>query len=448
MKLLLLTPEFEGSGGGIFTYYQFLIPLLQAEGVEARVIEGSACYLGENKSRREWNGVRVETLEAARVRRWHARFGHLAATPLLRRHLAAAWAMWEQVDFGEGADIVEACDWGMLFVPPAIEGKHPLIAQCHGSIGQLDQHDPIVGEETYGVVMRLLEGAVLARASAIQTSSCANATYWRTQTGGNVAPMWPAWARPALPPAEAVGNRGLVVGRVQRWKGPQVLCEAIGLMGHKAPQIEWIGRDTPWKRPGSSTIARLASAYPGSWGNKIVHHDPVPPREVLSRQAGALFNLVPSTWDVFNFTAVEAMSSGRPTIVSKGAGASELVQDGVNGYAFPAGDAEGLAGAIDRVLSENPARLAELGRAAQATIRRALDPATIAAERIAAYQSAIDAFRNRRGHALHGSLDEICRPTDRLLEDDVTFLHHVALRKLLKHVVRRIGDRAGLLSRS
>ena len=73
------------------------------------------------------------------------------------------------------------------------------------------------------------------------------------------------------------------------------------------------------------------------------------------------------------------MASGRPTIVSSGAGASELIEDGVNGFLFAAGDPDGLAEVLEHVLGESPARLAEIGRAGQETVRTALDPKTIAA---------------------------------------------------------------------
>jgi glycosyltransferase involved in cell wall biosynthesis len=424
------------------TFYQGLIPALQAEGVAVRVIEGSACHAAAEKSQHMCDGASVETLELDRLKRWHARFGQFAAVPGLRRHLAAAWAMWEQAGFGEDADVVEACDWGLLFVPPAIEAKRPLLVQCHGSVGQIAQRDPIAGEETQDLLTRLLESTVLAGVDTLQTYSCADAASWQNETGRNPSVVRPAWSRPALPPAQGIGNRGLVVGRAQRWKGPQVVCEALSSMGGRAPQIDWVGRDTPWGFRDTSTAAYLSRTYPGIWGKEVTRHDPISPEEVRRRQSSALFNLVPSTWDVFNFTAVEAMASGRPTIVSTGAGASELIEDGVNGFVFPSGDAEKLAEAIDRVLSASAARLADIGRAAQDTVRRALDPASITAQRLAVYRSTIDAFRGRRGRSAYGPIEEICRPADGAPDDGGAFLDQVPLRTLVRHVAGRLGKKA------
>ncbi len=156
--------------------------------------------------------------------------------------------------------------------------------------------------------------------------------------------------------------------------------------------MDWVGRDMPWGGRETSSARHLATAFPEQWGRKIACHPPVPSAEVARRQASALFNLVPSTWDVFNFTVAEAMASGRPTIVSTGAGAGELIVEGENGFLFPAGEGAALAAAIDRLASFSPTRRAQIGRAARDTVGRELDPSTIANARLAAYRLAIERF--------------------------------------------------------
>lgn len=437
MRLLILAPEYDGSGGGIMTFYQALIPAFQELGVHVRVIEGSACHAAEYASPRSRNGVQVETLELNRLHRWNAKFSHLAALPGLRRHLAAAWAMWEQSRFGEDADVIEASDWGLLFVPAALERTRPLVVQCHGSVAQIAQHDSIAGEESQNALIRLLERGILSSIDTLQTYSSANANYWQQETGRSCLVHYPAWRQPATP-VRVPTNRGLVVGRLQRWKGPQVVCAALDLLGKNALQIEWVGRDTAWGDRNALTSAHLAKTYPRLWGQAIIHQSPVAAAEVSCRQAAAVFNLVPSTWDVFNFTAAEAMASGRPVIVSTGAGASELIKDGVNGYTFSSGDAEALAAAIDHVLSSSPAHLTEIGKAAQTTIAEKLNPRSIAAQRVTQYRSTIEHFRERREPSVHGSIEEICRPAEAQAPDDSAFLDQLPLRLLMRHVVGRV----------
>jgi glycosyltransferase involved in cell wall biosynthesis len=446
VRLLILAPEFGVSGGGIATFYRHLAPALRDLGVEVRVIEGSAMHAGP-RAPRELDGVSVETLEYDRLRMWWDRFPALVAVPGLRRHLAAAWAMWEQSEFGAGTDVIEATDWGLLFVPLVAEARTPIVVQGHGSVGQIAVHDPLEGEETQNALERLIESGVLSSWAPFQTYSRANAEFWRAETGAGVQMIRPALAVRRLVSTSAPSARGLVVGRIQRWKGPDTLCAALRLLGDRAPAVDWVGRDTAFGRQGITTGQDLAKEFPDVWGKGVMPRASVPPEEVQRAQAGALFNLVPSTWDVFNFTAAEAMASGRPTIVSTGAGASELVVDGENGFLFAAGDAQGLAGVIERLLAAPPARLAEMGAAGRETVRRELDPSVVAAARVSAYRSAIEAFNASPPPPITGWLGEICRP-DAAGPADGAFLDQVPARTIAAHLVRRVRTRvASALSR-
>lgn len=54
----------------------------------------------------------------------------------------------------------------------------------------------------------------------------------------------------------------------------------------------------------------------------------------------------PSVTEGFGIPVLEAMANGRPVIVSKGAGSSDLVEDGVEGFVVPPRDAKALADKI------------------------------------------------------------------------------------------------------
>ena len=115
--------------------------------------------------------------------------------------------------------------------------------------------------------------------------------------------------------------------------------------------MEWVGRDTVWEDARKfDRRAYLAPNIP-IFGAKNCSSRSYAARGGPPATIRALFNLVPSLWDVFNFTAIEAMASGRPTIVSDGAGASELIEDGANGFVFRSGDANALATAIERLIT-------------------------------------------------------------------------------------------------
>jgi glycosyltransferase involved in cell wall biosynthesis len=74
--------------------------------------------------------------------------------------------------------------------------------------------------------------------------------------------------------------------------------------------------------------------------------------------------VLPSRHEPWGLIVNEAMSAGRPVIVSSDWGcAPDLVEDGVNGALFPAGDIDALVSALRTVLS-SPGRAEEMGQAA------------------------------------------------------------------------------------
>jgi glycogen synthase len=74
--------------------------------------------------------------------------------------------------------------------------------------------------------------------------------------------------------------------------------------------------------------------------------------------------VIPSVWEPFGMVAAEAMSVGRPVVVSRAGGLPEVVEDGISGLVVPPGDPGALFQAIDRLLADSELRdrLAETGR--------------------------------------------------------------------------------------
>jgi hypothetical protein len=125
---------------------------------------------------------------------------------------------------------------------------------------------------------------------------------------------------------------GLVVGRLQNWKGAEVLCKALELV--EDIHIEWVGRDTPWGNSGETASGYLEKNYPSVWGSKLIWRGPLEHAEAMEKISNAAFFVVPSIWDVFNLTAAEAMTRCVPIICSRKAGAEMLIDHGRSGFLF------------------------------------------------------------------------------------------------------------------
>jgi glycosyltransferase involved in cell wall biosynthesis len=434
MKLLFVLPEFGPNvTGGIATYYRHLLPELARHGHDLHVI-----VAGDDAAEPHEHpgGVTVARVDAKAVDAELRSFDALVATPLLQRRVARARAAWRLARGGDGFDVVETTDYGTLFAPWAALGdRPPLVVQLHGSNGQLMGHDPLAGEETEACVTRLMEVSLLRGADELQSYGGPNAREWAALLGREVVHLWPAW-RPqeGSKPAALLANvAGLVVGRVQSWKGPSVLCEALRALGRDAPTIGWVGADTYCRRKGYWTGDRLRATYPELWGQKLVPFGRRNPQEAASLQAAAGFVVVPSTWDVFNFSAAEAMGRGRVVICSEGAGAAALIRDGESGFRCPAGDATALAERIRRAyegLNDDHSR--RMGAAAQAAVAAELDPAKIAGQRLARYE-ALAKGRTPADRPDLSGLTGFGEPS----EDPLALLDGLPLRRLVRYALQR-----------
>jgi glycosyltransferase involved in cell wall biosynthesis len=87
----------------------------------------------------------------------------------------------------------------------------------------------------------------------------------------------------------------------------------------------------------------------------------VPRDTVLRLFSAADAAVLPSAWENFPHTVVEALAVGCPVIATAVGGVPEVVVDGENGLLVPAGDVQALAAAIARFFSDDglPERLAE-----------------------------------------------------------------------------------------
>ena len=78
--------------------------------------------------------------------------------------------------------------------------------------------------------------------------------------------------------------------------------------------------------------------------------------------------LVPSSIEGFNLTSIEGWINKKPIVVSQGAGSSELINEGVNGYSFPPKDHERLSRRVSKLLSNREAA-SKMGESGSDTAR-------------------------------------------------------------------------------
>ncbi|MFB6231477.1 MAG: glycosyltransferase family 4 protein [Salinibacter sp.] len=441
MNILFVLPEFPPQyGGGIATYYKTLLPAIAAQGHAVDVLVGSA-YTSDHP-RREEQGYSVEFLDVDRRTRATEKFTAYEAVPPLRRTLGAAWALFQQADRGAGYDLIETTDFGLSFLPwVTADDTPPVLVQLHASNGQIDAREPKAGGALQGHLTRLLELQGLSRADMLQSHSHENVRRWRERLNREVGylppPLPPRPQEDTSPSAPDTDAVGFVAGRIQYWKGPTVLCEAQQRLGPDAPLIDWAGRDTDYRAVGHSMSDYLADRYPRVWRETVRPIGEIPPEAVARRQNAAQFVVVPSIWDVFNYTTVEALREGSVVICSDGAGACDVIDEGENGFVVPADQGGALAGKIETVLGLSSARRKEIGRAGRETVRQTLSPERVARRRSETY----DEITKGAVHAPADSswLAKAIRPKGAFEVEgkSLSVLDRLPLRDLTRYVIRR-----------
>ena len=438
-KLLFIIPEFPPAyGGGIGTFYGHLLPALASSGAEVTAIVGSGLHSCSDLH--QYDGLTIVPIDQQLIKNLRDSFSSLSLSPDLTSHLAAAWAAWRQANEGEGFDIVECTDWGLFFVPWLLSTSNPpLVIRLHASDGQIAQHDPDSCPPLFGSLCQLIESALLPRAASLITYSYLNKNAWEKSLNCPVHYCPP----PLLVESSQVSwqpctEHGLVIGRVQEWKGPRTLCEALGGLGDNAPCIDWYGRVIISQRSGVPLDIQLMRDYPGIWGHRIIHYAPVAPSLIIEKQREASFFLVPSDWDVFNYTAAEAMASGCPVICSEGAGASELIQHGQNGFLFTAIDSASLEESLREIMALSFKQKQIIGTNARDSVANLLNPNHIAHQTLSHYQSVASAPRAQWSgkDSLLSSLFPITSPDSfSSLSRD---LDRLDSKRLIRHCSRRI----------
>ena len=145
--------------------------------------------------------------------------------------------------------------------------------------------------------------------------------------------------------------RIVFVGQITQRKGISYLVEAFRRASIPRSELVLVGRPIgsvdPWAR-----IPR-------------VKHVPFMPRSQLPAvYANADVYVLPSLVEGFGLTALEAMASGLPVVLSEHTFGSDVITDGVEGYVVPIRDPESIAERL-HLLAADPDRRREMGLAAR-----------------------------------------------------------------------------------
>ncbi|WP_236735488.1 glycosyltransferase family 4 protein [Mycolicibacterium peregrinum] len=160
-----------------------------------------------------------------------------------------------------------------------------------------------------------------------------------------------------------------------RYRDHPLLVSAVSQLKAEHPGIHLeLATGLPVELP-----AGLGTLYRGRLDGKM--------RDLYRRASVVAVALKPTASGSGLTVALEAMSSGRPLVMTDNPGVSAYVEHGVTGLLVPPGDTDAFAAAISQLLSD-PARCAQMGAAAAARVRERFTSTHMSANLAALVKSA------------------------------------------------------------
>jgi glycosyltransferase involved in cell wall biosynthesis len=169
-------------------------------------------------------------------------------------------------------------------------------------------------------------------------------------------------------PLIGLDSRIGLIGRLSRWKGQHIFLRAAAIVHREFPcaRFQIIGAALFGQEAYEQEIRELCTEL---GLNSVVEftgfrsdiHNAIANLEIVVHAS--------ITGEPFGQVIVEGMASGKPVIATNGGGVPEIVEDGVTGLLVPMNDAEKLADAIRRLLTD-PHEAQQMGLRGLEHVRR------------------------------------------------------------------------------
>jgi glycosyltransferase involved in cell wall biosynthesis len=200
-------------------------------------------------------------------------------------------------------------------------------------------------------------------------------------------------------------NRIVFVGRFDLHKGADVIIDAFALIAADRPELtlDFVGPDRGILNQAGEQIhlAEYLATHVSDADvrRRIEVHGQQSPTAIGTLRRRGLMTIVPSRYETFGYTAVEALALGCPVIAANSGGLAESVRDGETGLLFDSGEPRSLAAQMVKLL-DAPEWAARLGEAGREDIASRYAPRSIAEQSLETYAAVLE---HRREGAARGS---------------------------------------------
>lgn len=429
MTVCIVTDSFPPVTNGIAHFYKYLTDLLLLYGQKVIVLTVDVNASGEDETQTE-NGFTRVTLKRSYqdfYRQYKAYFrpgGHDAAHWLAIGFAARQWLQANAKPFA--IDVLELSDYGGLGAFFTGENFPPYLLTAHSSLHQLlpFNHHP---ETEHIRVVKHLEAAAFAGSTGFIAHSPSNQQAVEKSFGKKA---WFARA-PWQPPQgfeRSTNGLPVTIAGLQTVKGSIFLAEALQACDKQNYPVEtrWIGYDTYTAPGGERMSSYLAEQFPAVWKRRLHWEGRQSYADAMTAMAAAPFAIIPSLWETFNYTALEAAALGKAAILTRKTGASYLFTHRQNAWLIDAGDTDALTDGLVR-LTQDAELCQRLGAAAKKTVDDYFVPQLAYEERMKIYEHTIGQPRQQTAKNSLAFLDQYTTASRKFY-----FATRAILKKVLK----------------
>jgi glycogen(starch) synthase len=384
MKVMLASREYppETGWGGIGSYTYGLAHALKGEGCEVHVV---SCTQDFNETTDD-SGITLHRVSPPQPNwldwRLRSRLAQLEARVSVARGVAAAARRIRP-------DVVEAADWMAEGLLTGISPRVPLVVHLHSPLDLVSSYRA-ASRTPDTRLAGALERFAARRATAL-TAADPDVLRW---PGGR---MWTKRQVIRIPPAITPDLASFdvdvlrpdptvaMVGRLDELKAPDVLLDALELLRDEVPGLAavFVGGSHGSEAPDGSDFAGWIKRRAQRCGLDIQVSGPLPRKQVIDLYRRSRVVAVPSRYESFSMTALEAMACGTPAVVTSSCGIARSLEPRL---VVRPGSASALAEALRPLLTDRAAS-SSTGLGAYQLARKEFDPVTIARARMSLYRS-------------------------------------------------------------
>lgn len=356
MNILFLSKEYppETGWGGIGTYIYNIAHALSERGHSVHILSLAYKTHPEYKEQKTGKGsIHIHRINPVRFPTPILNYFFFRSLEIIKFNIAIILKIKKLMN-GEKFDIIEAPEWrSEAFLLSFIKPKGvPLIIKCHSPsvlLNEVYKNPPTLDSR----FVDWIERAAIRNANLVISPSKNLADIVSEKMGIKINdidiipnPLDTEFFFPiSIPYKEKNELKVLFVGRLDRLKGAHIFVEAIPFILKVFPDVSitLIGRDTNTGQNNSSMKSYLENLIPEKIRDKVIFTGNIERGRLVDYYRESDICVVPSFYENFPNTVLEAMSCGKAVVASNTGGIPEVIEDGISGLLVKTGDAKDLA---------------------------------------------------------------------------------------------------------